>query len=92
MAYRAGLENRIPRKRDGGSNPSLSATTVRGRAGFNSRMIRFGPCAVAHFAFQPEGHGGAGAGSCARHAVVFCLSYAAAGKARPVTLLELKNT
>ena len=25
VAYRAGLENRIPRKRDGGSNPSLSA-------------------------------------------------------------------
>ena len=29
MAYRAGLENRIPRKRDGGSNPSLSATVRR---------------------------------------------------------------
>lgn len=26
MAERAGLENRILRKRDGGSNPSLSAT------------------------------------------------------------------
>ena len=26
MAERAGLENRIPRKRDGGSNPSLSET------------------------------------------------------------------
>ncbi len=25
MVYRGGLENRFPRKRDGGSNPSLSA-------------------------------------------------------------------